>query len=73
MTTHVFTSAAINYLPKVKVLFKSLKKTHPEWVLHLWLIEEKKIILFPDADSIHTIEDLNISNWRSWAFGHTLV
>jgi len=73
MTTHVFTSAALNYLPKVRVLFNSLKRLHPEWVLHLWLIEEKTTLYFPDADSVHTIEELNIHDWRSWAFGHTLV
>jgi hypothetical protein len=37
---HVFTSAAGNYLPKVKVLFDSLAVHHPEWQRHLLLVED---------------------------------
>jgi hypothetical protein len=38
---HVFTSAALNYLPKVRVLFTSLRKYHPEWMLHFLLADER--------------------------------
>ena len=37
---HVFTSAAGNYLPKVKVLFDSLAEHHPEWQRHLLLVSQ---------------------------------
>ena len=37
---HVFTSAAGNYLPKVKVLFDSLAEHHAEWQRHLLLVED---------------------------------
>jgi len=37
---HVFTSAALNYLPKVRTLFSSLRRHHPEWKLHLLLADE---------------------------------
>ena len=37
---HVFTSAAFNYIPKVRMLFNSLREHHPEWRLHLALADE---------------------------------
>ena len=39
---HVFTSAAFNYIPKVRMLFHSLRKYHPEWRLHLVLADEMR-------------------------------
>ena len=41
-------SAAFNYIPKVRILFQSLRKHHPEFVLHLAL-----------ADKIHPEIDLS--------------
>ena len=35
----VFTSAALNYLPKIRVLFSSLRYHHPNWNLQLLLAE----------------------------------
>lgn len=73
---HVFTSAAFNYIPKVRLLFESIKKFHPDWVLHIALPDE----LRDDSDLsnelfdyIHPIEDLNIPNYRGWAFCHQIV
>ena len=60
--THVFTSAAFNYIPKVRMLFNSLRKHHPEWRLHLAL-----------ADELRPNIDLDIPNWRGWAYCHTIV
>ena len=37
---HVYTSAALNYLPKVRTLFSSLRRHHPEWKLHLLVADE---------------------------------
>ena len=64
---HVFTSAAGNYLPKVKVLFDSLTEHHPEWQRHLLLVED-----WPDSElasvaleaEIHQPRDLDIPDWR---------
>ena len=39
---HVFTSAAFNYIPKVRMLFQSLRQHHPEWRLHLALADEPR-------------------------------
>lgn len=73
---HVFTSAARNYGHKVRLLFKSLSRHHPEWRLH-WLL--------PDAVEgasnyvrdlnvkIWSAEDLSIADFKCWAFKHELV
>lgn len=73
---HVFTSAAFNYIPKVRMLFQSLRHHHPEWRLHLALADE----LRPDIDlsdepfdEVWAVSDLGIPDWRGWAFCHTIV
>ena len=73
---HVFTSAAFNYIPKVRMLFQSLRQLHPEWRLHLALADE----LRPNVDlgqepfdEVWAAADLNISGWRGWAYCHTIV
>lgn len=73
---HVFTSAAFNYIPKVRMLFQSLRKLHPEWRLHLALADE----LRPDIDlsqepfdEVLAASELNIPDWRGWAFCHNIV
>ncbi|MGE3335311.1 MAG: hypothetical protein AB7I36_16825 [Rhodospirillaceae bacterium] len=74
--THVFTIAAANYLPKVRVLFQSLRRIHPDWRLHLALADEPNNPLAPHhvaADEVHSLNELAIPNWRPWAFGHTLI
>ena len=38
---HVFTSAAVNYLPKVRILCRSMPAHHPEAVIHLALADER--------------------------------
>ncbi len=76
MTTHVFTSAAMNYLPKVRLLCESIRRYHPEFVLHLALadvapdVEEKLGSL---VDDVIRIKDLQIPNERSWIFRHSVV
>jgi hypothetical protein len=73
---HVFTSAAFNYIPKVRLLFESLRKHHPEWVLHLALADESipEIDLSAEPfDNVLLINTLNIPNWRGWAFCHSIV
>jgi len=73
---HIFTSAAVNYLPKVRILCRSLKRVHPEAVVHLALAD-----LRPDwlgvkgeaFDHILEIGELDIPNWKSWSFAHSIV
>ncbi|MCF7970204.1 MAG: hypothetical protein K9L22_03440 [Methylococcaceae bacterium] len=74
--THIFTSAAFNYIPKVRILFNSLRKHHPEWKLHLALADELRLSIDlsnEPFDEIIPISELEIPSWRGWAFCHTIV
>lgn len=72
----VFTSAAFNYIPKVRMLFQSLREFHPEWRLHLALADELRptVDLSQEPfDEVWSVADLEIPNWRGWAFCHNIV
>jgi hypothetical protein len=73
---HVFTSAAVNYLPKVRLLLASLKKYHPEFIVHLALPDKKPDWLSANKEgieSIITIDDLEIPEKKAWIFKHNIV
>lgn len=73
---HVFTSAACNYIPKVRVLIESIRKFHPEWVVHLALSDEIPAHLDLSQepfDEIHTAAGLQIPNFVGWSFCHNIV
>jgi len=73
---HIFTSAACNYIPKVCMLFRSLRQHHPEAVLHLVLSDEKTPFLNLEAelfDEVRTVAELGIPEWKPWAFCHSIV
>lgn len=73
---HVFTSAAVNYLPKARVLSTSIKQYHPEFTIHLALADEIPAWLAIEDepfDAIIRLEELDIPNLRSWIFCHSLV
>ncbi|BAQ65877.1 hypothetical protein [Geminocystis sp. NIES-3709] len=75
-TTHIFTSCTNNYLPKARVLGKTLKKFHPNIKFHLVLsdIIHHSINLENEPfDSIITLEELPIPNLKQWIFKHSLV
>lgn len=73
---HIFTSAAVNYLPKVRTLCHSLRRQHPEATIHLALADERPPWLSTNGepfDSIIELHQLGIECWRGWAFKHTIV
>lgn len=73
---HIFTSAALNYLPKVRALCRSIKKFHPEAAVHLALADMKpEGFPAPDEpfDSVLTVDSLDIPDWRGWSFMHDVV
>ena len=72
---HIFTSAAVNYIPKVRLLLDSIREFHPEAKIHLALADERPADLPLDEmfDSVWSPADLGIDNWRAWAFRHTIV
>ena len=73
---HVFTSAAVNYLPKVRALCRSVRKYHPEAVITLALADERPAWLTTEGepfDHIVDVSQLEIPNWRAWTFFHNIV
>lgn len=74
--TIVFTCAAVNYLPKVRKLFQSVREHHPECELVLALADELPsdiALQEPTIDRVLTPHDLDIDNVRQWIFFHTVV
>jgi hypothetical protein len=73
---HIFTSAALNYIPKVRLLFESLRRHMPQARLHLALsdrLPEDFDLAREPFDEIHPLESLGIADWRGWAFCHDIV
>jgi hypothetical protein len=72
----IFTSAAANYLPKARLLFRSLRKFHPDARLVLalpdvvpdWLDLEQE-----PFDAVIDLTRLDIPDVRRWAFQHQIV
>lgn len=74
--TLVFTSAALNYIPKVRLLFKSLRELHPDFELHLALSDALPgdVDLSNEPfDEVHPLASLDISDMKGWAFCHNIV
>lgn len=73
---HFFTSIAANYLPKARVLAKSVKKHNPDAVFHLIFsdkVPEGFHIGNEPFDSLIMTEDLGIPDLESWIFKHSVV
>jgi hypothetical protein len=73
---HVYTSIAENYLPKATVLAKSIRKYHPDWIIHLLLVQEQvenTSLIEQNFDNYHLIDSLEIPAFKPWAFCHTVV
>jgi hypothetical protein len=73
---HIYTSAACNYIPKVRMLFNSLRVHHPEARLHLLLADKKTDLIDLSQepfDEVTAIEDLPIPKVTGWSYCHTIV
>ena len=72
----IYTSITKSYLPKARVLAKSVKHFHPNWTFVLLFSDELPIgfdLKNEPFDEILTIDKLGFTNWKAWAFGHALV
>ncbi len=72
----VYTSVTKSYLPKARVLARSLKQFHPNWTFVLLYTDELPPGFDLESepfDEVLTIQELGIPNWEAWAFGHTIV
>lgn len=76
-----FTSITLNYLPKARLLSKTLKKSHPDWHLYVIIndrIESHQRQSFIEENSkyfskIFWLDNLEINNKEAWIFQHTTV
>ena len=76
MTVHFFTSLTNNYIPKARILAKSLKKFHPDWVFNVALNEplpEQFQIENEPFDNLITMNELGIPSLESWIFQHKVT
>jgi hypothetical protein len=72
----VYTSITKNYLPKARVLSRSLKRHNPGWRLCVILCDtppENFDLRREPFDDLLTLAELGVPNWKSWAFGHNVV
>jgi len=77
-TVHCFTSFNFHYLAKARVLASSLKKLHPDWVMHACLCDrEPEGFAFnleaEPFDEVTWAADLDIPMLDAWVFGHDVV
>ncbi|MEO5595664.1 MAG: hypothetical protein ABIQ97_00740 [Lysobacteraceae bacterium] len=76
MKTVAYTSAAINYLPKVRKLCASIKRFHPEFEVVLALADRiPPGIDFADEpiDAVIAVEDIAIPDRERWIYFHSIV
>src|SRR5689334_13725067 len=76
MRTHVFTSIVANYIPKARVLARSIRKQHPDVSLHLFISDEVPAGFKPDQepfDRVWTLSDLGLPDIGRWVFQHSIV
>lgn len=74
--TVAFTSAAFNYVPKVRTLCNSIRKHHPEFEIALALADKipKEMSWEKEPfDKILPVEDLGIPDLERWTFFHAIV
>ena len=72
----VYTSVTKSYLPKARVLAKSVKHFHPDWTFVLLYSDDLPVgfdLKQEPFDEVLTIEQLGIPNWKAWVFGHAVV
>ena len=73
---HVFSSITSSYLPKARVLAKSVKRQHPNWPFIIVLVDDPPPDLCLEREPFDRIlmpAELGISDWKSWAFRHRVV
>jgi hypothetical protein len=74
--THYYTSITNNYLPKARILARSIRQHDAEAIIHLVLCDippEDFALDKEPFDHLHLVRDLDIPNVLSWLFQHSLV
>ncbi|MEZ5566798.1 MAG: hypothetical protein R3E54_00290 [Halioglobus sp.] len=73
---HIFTSITSNYIPKARVLARSVRRHEPGAIFVLLLCDEPPAgfdILQEDFDHLILLESLPIEDRRAWTFRHNVV
>lgn len=74
--TVAFTSAALNYLPKVRKLCSSIKRFHPEFEVVLALADQRSDTVDlreEPIDRVIALEEIGIPDRLRWTFFHSIV
>lgn len=73
---YVRTCIAVRYLPKARVMCRSLKRYHPELKVHVVLVDKVPKWFDPKSepfDNLVTIEELGLPNLKSWIFRYSVL
>jgi hypothetical protein len=78
MKVQVYSSFTFSYLNRARVLFKTLRRHHPDWELVALITDEPPPGFVFDAanepfDRIVWAQDLGIPNFKGWLFKHDIV
>jgi hypothetical protein len=79
MIVNCFTSATFSYIDRARVLARSIREMHPDWIIWICVADQKPTGIDGDwneenlFDRVVTLEDLSIPNLESWIFRHGLV
>jgi hypothetical protein len=78
MKIMAFTSFTFSYLNRARVLFRSLRRHHPEWTLIALMVDRpppgvELDVAVEDFDRIVWADDLEIDNIGQWLFKHDIV
>lgn len=78
MTVYAYTSFSYSYLNRARVLAKTIKSVHPDWVVYALITDKKPSGFKFDVqaeyfDHIMTAEDIFGEKAESWLFGHDVV
>lgn len=89
MSIYIYTSIALNYFPKARVLSTTLKKFHPDWKFCMLVSEDvdeqtrAKMLSYDDIDEVISYDQLiitdgfatklNDTEFKQWCFKHAIV
>lgn len=89
MSIYVYTSIALNYFPKARVLSTTLKKFHPDWKFCMLVSEDvdeqtrATMLSYDDIDEVISYDQLIITDgfnnelndveFKQWCFKHSIV
>ena len=78
MAVHAFTSFSLSYLNRARVLARSLRRQHPDWVIWAVLTDKdpegfRFDLAAEDFDRMVTAEELFGEVTNRWLFGHDIV